>query len=74
MQRTTIAANEHEKLKLQLARVIGLPLGQKFELDPALPALPEADLSLEGAVARAYAGRAIPGCLERIRAAESRGP
>ena len=39
-QRTTIAVNEFEKAKLQLARVIGLPLGQRFELDPALPDLP----------------------------------
>lgn len=72
MQRSTIAANDYEKTKLQLARVIGLPLGQKFELDPALPALPDADISLEGAVARAYAGRAdYLAALERIRAAEA---
>ncbi len=72
MQRSTIAANEYEKTKLQLARVIGLPLGQKFALDPDLPVLPEADLALEGAVTRAYAGRAdYLAALERIRAAES---
>ena len=72
VQRSTIAANEYEKIKLQLARVIGLPLGQKFELDPAVPVLPEADLSLEGAVTRAYTGRAdYLAALERIRAAEA---
>src|SRR6185503_18083491 len=72
VQRTTIAANEYEKIKLQLARVIGLPLGQKFELDPAVPTLPEPDLTLEAAVTRAYAGRAdYLAALERVRAAES---
>ena len=49
-QRTTIAANEFEKAKLQLARVIGLPLGQRFALDPALPELPVPDISIETAV------------------------
>ena len=49
-QRTTNAVNEFEKAKLQLARVIGLPLGQQFELDPALPNLPVSDISLESAV------------------------
>ena len=32
-QRATAAANDFEKAKLQLARVIGLPLGQAFALD-----------------------------------------
>jgi len=72
MQRSTIAANEYEKTKLQLARVIGLPLGQKFALDPDVPKLPDVDISLDAAVARAYAGRAdYLAALERIRAAEA---
>ena len=55
-QRATIAANEFEKAKLQLARVIGLPLGQKFALDPdAARCCRVADMTLEQAVARAYA-------------------
>ena len=29
-QRATAAANEHEKMKLQLARVMGLPIGQEY--------------------------------------------
>jgi outer membrane protein TolC len=71
-QRLTIAQNEFEKAKLQLARAIGLPLGQKFALDPALPVLPAADLSLDEAVARAYANRAdYLAAQERIRAAEA---
>jgi outer membrane protein TolC len=71
-QRVTIAENEFEKSKLQLARAIGLPLGQKFALDPVLPVLPAADLSLDAAVALAYATR--PDYLaaqERISAAEA---
>jgi outer membrane protein TolC len=71
-QRVTIAQNEFEKGKLQLARAIGLPLGQKFALDPALPVLPDADLSLDQAVEHAYATR--PDYLaaqERVRAAEA---
>jgi len=71
-QRTTIATNEFEKAKLQLARIIGLPLGQKFNLDPNLPGLPEPDISLEQAVARAHQTRQdYLAALERVRAAEA---
>jgi outer membrane protein TolC len=71
-QRSTIAANEFEKAKLQLARIIGLPLGQRFVLDANLPGLPAPDISLDEAVARAH--RARPdylAALERVHAAES---
>ena len=72
LQRNTIAANEFEKAKLQLARVIGLPLGQKFALDPNLPQLPATDMSIEGAVERAYRSRPdYLAALERVRAAEA---
>jgi outer membrane protein TolC len=72
MQRSTIAANDLEKAKLQLARVIGLPLGQRFALDPTLPDLPAPDLSIEGAVNRAYQARPdYLAALERVRAAEA---
>jgi outer membrane protein TolC len=71
-QRVTMAENEFEKTKLQLARAIGLPLGQRFALDPTLPVLPAADLSLDDALARAYAMRAdYLAAQERIRAAEA---
>ena len=71
-QRSTIAANEFEKAKLQLARVIGLPLGQRFALDPALPDLPAADLSIDAAVALAYKTRPdYQAALERVSAAEA---
>ena len=49
-QRSTVASNDAEKAKLQLARAIGLPLGQNFTLDPNLPDLPAPDLTLEQAV------------------------
>jgi outer membrane protein TolC len=71
-QRATIAANEFEKAKLQLARIIGLPLGQRFELDPALPDLPVADISVDAAVALAYQTRPdYKAAVERISAAEA---
>jgi outer membrane protein TolC len=44
-QRATASANEFEKAKLQLARIIGLPLGQRFTLDARLPELPDADVA-----------------------------
>jgi outer membrane protein TolC len=71
-QRVTIASNEFEKAKLQLARAIGLPLGQRFELDAALPDLPPADLSVDDAVALAHATRPdYKAALERVSAAEA---
>jgi outer membrane protein TolC len=71
-QRSTIAVNDFEKTKLQLARVIGLPLGQRFELDPALPDLPTPDMSLDDAVALGYKTRPdYQAALERLSAAEA---
>jgi outer membrane protein TolC len=71
-QRATIAANEFEKAKLTLARAIGLPLGQRFELDPVLPDLPAADISIDDAVAMAYTTRPdYKAAIERLSAAES---
>ena len=70
--RTTAAANDAEKAKLQLARVMGLPLGQRFMLDPALPDLPKPDLTLDQAVERALQTRAdYQAALEHVRAAEA---
>jgi outer membrane protein TolC len=71
-QRSTASANDFEKAKLQLARVIGLPLGQNFTLDPKLPELPDPDMTLEQAVERAYTNRPdYQAALERIRSAEA---
>jgi outer membrane protein TolC len=70
--RATTAASDAEKAKLQLARVLGLPLGQNFVLDPALPELPDPDLTLEQAIERAYQTRAdYQAALEHVRAAEA---
>ena len=71
-QRVTAAVNEFEKSKLNVARAIGLPLGQKFALDPNLPELPVADLTVEQTVERALQQRPdYQAALERVRAAEA---
>jgi outer membrane protein TolC len=71
-QRATSAANDAAKAKLQLARAIGLPLGQNFSLDPALPELPDPETDVERAVERAYANRPdYRAALERVKSAEA---
>jgi outer membrane protein TolC len=71
-QRATTAVVEFEKMKLQLARVMGLPLGQAYRLDANLPELPNADLSIDDAVAAAYRARPdYQAALERVRAADA---
>jgi outer membrane protein TolC len=71
-QRLTAASNDAEKAKLQLARIIGLPLGQPFRLDARLPDLPEPDVTLEQAVEQAYRQRSdYQAALERVKAAEA---
>jgi len=57
---------------LQLARIIALPLGQAFQLDPRLPELPDPTMALEQAVEQAYRQRAdYQAALERVKAAEA---
>ena len=71
-QRATLAENDFQKSKLQLARVIGLPIGQPFELEPLVPDVPVPDMTLEEALERAYRDR--PDYLAaqaRVRAAEA---
>ena len=71
-QRVTAATNDFEKSKLQLARVIGLPAGQMFELSQEVPFVPVPEMTLEEALARAYRER--PDYLaaqERVQEAES---
>jgi outer membrane protein TolC len=71
-QRATSTRNDFEKAKLQLARVVGLPLGQPFALDPNVPDLPAPDMTLEQAVEQAYKTRPdYQAALERVRAAEA---
>lgn len=71
-QRLTAAQNDLEKTKLQLARVIGLPPGQAFELVEDLPYVPTPDMTFESAVERAYQSRPdYLASLERVKAAEA---
>jgi len=56
-QRATAAANDAQKAKLQLAHVIGLPIGQEFTLDSNIPSIPDAELTLQQALDAAYARR-----------------
>ncbi|HYX69464.1 MAG TPA: TolC family protein [Terriglobales bacterium] len=63
--------NDFEKQKLLLARVIGLPLGQPFDLSSKLPYEPLQELTLEHALEVAYQNRAdYQAQLARVRAAE----
>jgi outer membrane protein TolC len=56
-QQATAAANDVQKTKLALARAIGLPAGQEFEITDKMPlALPE-PVSLEMALQHAYDNR-----------------
>ena len=71
-QRATAARNDFEKAKLQLARVIGLPVGQEFTLSDQLPAVPVPEMTLQDALDRAYRER--PDYLaaqERVHSAEA---
>jgi outer membrane protein TolC len=70
-QRSTAAANDAEKAKLQLARVIGLPLGQPFTLISEIPTIPEPTMTLDEALEQAYHQRPdYQAALERLKAAE----
>jgi outer membrane protein TolC len=71
-QRVTVATNEYEKTKLQLARVIGLPVGQSFTISQEIPFVPVPEMTLEEALARAYRERPdYLASLERVQAAEA---
>jgi len=71
-QRVTAAVNEYEKSKLQLARVIGLPVGQSFSLSQEIPFVPVPEMTLEEALERAYRDRPdYLAALERVQAAEA---
>ncbi len=71
-QRITAAQNEFEKAKLQIARIVGLPLGQPFTLVSDLPDVPSPDITFEEALDRAYKTRPdYQAALERVKAAES---
>jgi outer membrane protein TolC len=70
--RVTSSQNELEKTRLQLARVIGLPVGQPFAVSAQLPNVPVPDLTVEQALAQAYRERPdYLSALERVKAAEA---
>jgi outer membrane protein TolC len=70
-QRSTAAANDAEKTKLQLARVIGLPIGQTFTLVNDLPNVPDPTVTLAEAVEQAYRQRPdYLAAVERLKATE----
>ncbi|HUS07286.1 MAG TPA: TolC family protein [Bryobacteraceae bacterium] len=56
-QRLIFHRNEFEKHKLNLARAIGLPLGQQFRLSDRIPYGPPPTLALETALQQAYETR-----------------
>ena len=71
-QRATASANDAQKAKLQLARLVGLPIGQEFTLVDNIPLVPEVTLTLEQAVEQAYANRPeYLSAVEQLRAAEA---
>ena len=71
-QRETAARNDFEKAKLQLARLIGLPIGQIFTLANELTSVTIPEMTLEEGLARAYRTRPeYLAALERVRAAEA---
>ena len=71
-QRSTAAENDYQKSKLQLARVIGLPVGQEFTLNEMIPNVPTPDMTLEEALERAYKQRPdYLASLDKVRAAEA---
>jgi outer membrane protein TolC len=70
-QKLIVAENDFAKQKLALARAIGLPLGQEFNLTDTVPYSPFPAPTLEAALEEAYRGRGdYQGALDLVRAAE----
>jgi outer membrane protein TolC len=70
-QQLIVARNDYAKQKLRLARTIGLPPGQEFNLTEKAPYAPLAAMSIEQALERAYASRAdYQAAIQQVRAAE----
>ena len=65
-QRVIAAQNQFEQQKMSLARTIGIPMAQQFQLTDTVPYAPLAALNLDEALAHAYKVR------PEFRAAESR--
>ena len=70
-QQLIAATNDLAKRRLDLARAIGLPEGQEFELADRIGFQPLESVALDRALERAYASRSdYQSVLERVRAAE----
>jgi outer membrane protein TolC len=70
-QRLIVARNNLAKQKLVLARAIGLPAGQKFDITTDVAYQPLVTLSLDEALQQAYASRAdFKSQTEQVRSAE----
>jgi len=70
-QRLIAAQNQQAIDKLTLARVIGLPNGQEFELADSVPYAPLAEVNLSDALQQAYSARSdFLSAKEQARAAE----
>lgn len=70
-QQLIVARNDLAKLKLNLARIIGLPPGQEFVLTEKAPYQALAALPLDTYLQRAYAGRAdYQAAMAQVRSAE----
>ena len=70
-QQLIVARNDYAKQKLSLARIIGLPLGQEFQLTEKAPYQELTPLPLEAYLQRAYASRAdYQAAQSQVRSAE----
>jgi outer membrane protein TolC len=71
-RRAIAAENDFQKSKLQLARLIGLPIGQAFTLSADIPNVPSPGVTFDESLERAYKQRPdYLAALERVRAAEA---
>lgn len=71
-QRVVMASNDADKARLRVARAIGLPLGQMFSLTGELSYRPGPVLTVDAAVAEAYAQREdLKSADERTKAADA---
>jgi len=70
-QRVLAAENQYERQKMQLARTIGLPISQQFQLTDTIPYAPLTAMDLDQALAQAYKQRPeFLAAESRTRAAE----
>jgi len=70
-QQLIVARNNYAKQKLVLARTIGLPPGQEFNLTERAPYEPLAPMNVDDALRRAYASRPdYQAALQQVRGAD----